>query len=165
MTQSQVDLGHSFFVEKRTVEGMASRGAPLRFAPFRPLPLSPASPLSRELVSNGSLPLPLCGGAQAPWRPSLPPPAALTKKRVLGRSVCQRGNTTQRRKLYLLYKDQICPFSAFTSFDFNSYYKKCLSIVPAQDYSHPWTDEMLYKKYNLSEEEIAFIESMIRPME
>lgn len=38
-------------------------------------------------------------------------------------------------------------------------------FVPIQDFSHPWTDEMLYKKYNLSEEEIAFIESMIRPME
>lgn len=38
-------------------------------------------------------------------------------------------------------------------------------FVPLQDFSHPWTDEMLYKKYNLNEEEIAFIESMIRPME
>ena len=37
--------------------------------------------------------------------------------------------------------------------------------VPLQDFSHPWTDEMLYKKYGLTEEEIAFIESMIRPME
>ncbi len=39
------------------------------------------------------------------------------------------------------------------------------SLVPLQDFSHPWTDEMLYKKYNLTEDEIAFIESMIRPME
>ncbi len=38
-------------------------------------------------------------------------------------------------------------------------------FVPLQDFSHPWTDEMLYKKYNLDETEIAFIESMIRPME
>ena len=38
-------------------------------------------------------------------------------------------------------------------------------FVPLQDFSHPWTDEMLYKKYGLNEEEIAFIESMIRPME
>ena len=39
------------------------------------------------------------------------------------------------------------------------------SLVPLQDFSHPWTDEMLYKKYGLTPEEIAFIESMIRPME
>lgn len=38
-------------------------------------------------------------------------------------------------------------------------------LVPIQDFSKPWTDEELYKKYNLTEEEIAFIESMIRPME
>lgn len=38
-------------------------------------------------------------------------------------------------------------------------------FVPLQDFSHPWTDEMLYKKYGLTQEEIAFIESMIRPME
>ncbi len=38
-------------------------------------------------------------------------------------------------------------------------------FVPLQDFSEPWTDEKLYKKYNLSAEEIAFIESMIRPME
>ena len=38
-------------------------------------------------------------------------------------------------------------------------------FVPIQDFSHPWTDEMLYKKYDLNEEEIAFIESMVRPME
>ena len=38
-------------------------------------------------------------------------------------------------------------------------------FVPLQDFSHPWTDEMLYEKYGLDEQEIAFIESMIRPME
>ncbi len=43
--------------------------------------------------------------------------------------------------------------------------KASYTFVPLQDFSHPWTDEMLYKKYNLSAEEIAFIESMIRPME
>jgi site-specific DNA-methyltransferase (adenine-specific) len=34
-----------------------------------------------------------------------------------------------------------------------------------QDFSENWTDEKLYKKYDLDEKEIAFIESMIRPME
>lgn len=43
--------------------------------------------------------------------------------------------------------------------------KAVYKFVPLQDFSHPWTDEMLYKKYNLDEKEIAFIESMIRPME
>jgi site-specific DNA-methyltransferase (adenine-specific) len=43
--------------------------------------------------------------------------------------------------------------------------KESFLFVPLQDFSHPWTDEMLYKKYGLTEDEIAFIESMIRPME
>lgn len=38
-------------------------------------------------------------------------------------------------------------------------------FVPMQDFSRPWTDAELYQKYGLTDEEIAFIESMIRPME
>ena len=38
-------------------------------------------------------------------------------------------------------------------------------FVPEQDFSKPWTDEELYEKYNLTQEEIGFIESMIRPMD
>ena len=43
--------------------------------------------------------------------------------------------------------------------------KAVFSLIPLQDFSEPWTDEKLYKKYNLTAEEIAFIESMIRPMD
>lgn len=43
--------------------------------------------------------------------------------------------------------------------------QKAYSCVPLQDFSKPWTDEELYQKYGLTDEEIAFIESMIRPME
>jgi len=43
--------------------------------------------------------------------------------------------------------------------------RECFSFVPVQDFSHPWTDAELYKKYNLTDEEIHFIESMIKPME
>ena len=42
--------------------------------------------------------------------------------------------------------------------------KGVFAFVPVQDYSKPWTDEELYAKYGLTEEEIVFIESMIRPM-
>ena len=36
--------------------------------------------------------------------------------------------------------------------------------VPIQDFSKEWTDEELYKKYNLSKEEIDFIENNVQPM-
>ena len=39
------------------------------------------------------------------------------------------------------------------------------TFVPLQDFSKPWTDEELYAKYGLTNEEIEFIESMIKPME
>ncbi|MBQ2001887.1 MAG: Eco57I restriction-modification methylase domain-containing protein, partial [Bacteroidaceae bacterium] len=38
-------------------------------------------------------------------------------------------------------------------------------FVPWLNYKETWTDEKLYAKYGLTDEEIAFIESMIRPME
>ena len=43
--------------------------------------------------------------------------------------------------------------------------KGVYGFVPMQDFSKPWTDEELYAKYNLTQEEIDFIESMIKPME
>ena len=43
--------------------------------------------------------------------------------------------------------------------------KRVYRHVPMQDFSKPWTDEELYAKYGLTQEEIDFIESMIRPMD
>lgn len=43
--------------------------------------------------------------------------------------------------------------------------KDRFAFVPIQDFSEQWTDEKLYKKYGITEEEQAFIESVIRPME
>lgn len=43
--------------------------------------------------------------------------------------------------------------------------KAVYQFVPMQDFSKPWTDEELYAKYDLTQEEIDFIESMIKPME
>jgi site-specific DNA-methyltransferase (adenine-specific) len=43
--------------------------------------------------------------------------------------------------------------------------KRVYNFVPMQDFSEEWTDEKLYKKYDLTKDEIAFIDSMIRPMD
>ena len=43
--------------------------------------------------------------------------------------------------------------------------QKVYEFVPVQDFSKPWTDEELYAKYGLTDEEIDFIESMIKPMD
>ena len=43
--------------------------------------------------------------------------------------------------------------------------QRVYNLVPMQDFSKPWTDEELYKKYKLTKKEIAFIEKMVRPMD
>jgi site-specific DNA-methyltransferase (adenine-specific) len=42
--------------------------------------------------------------------------------------------------------------------------KDNFQFVPIQDFSKEWTDELLYKKYNLSDEEVSLIEGTIRTM-
>lgn len=43
--------------------------------------------------------------------------------------------------------------------------QKVYQLVPIQDFSKPWTDKELYAKYGLTQDEIDFIETMIKPME
>jgi len=43
--------------------------------------------------------------------------------------------------------------------------RSAYSFVPIQDFSIAWTDERLYAKYGLTQEEIEYIENLIRPME
>jgi site-specific DNA-methyltransferase (adenine-specific) len=42
--------------------------------------------------------------------------------------------------------------------------RKVYTLVPMQDFSKKWTDVELYTKYNLTKDEISFIESMVKPM-
>ncbi len=43
--------------------------------------------------------------------------------------------------------------------------RKVYSFVPQQDFTQKWDDKKLYDKYGITDEEILFIESLIRPME
>jgi len=43
--------------------------------------------------------------------------------------------------------------------------RKVYTFVPTQDWTKKWTDKDLYEKYDLSEDEIAFIEKIVRPMD
>lgn len=40
--------------------------------------------------------------------------------------------------------------------------KECFRFIPREDFKKAWTDEKLYKKYELSDGEVAFIEATIR---
>ncbi|UTO04274.1 Eco57I restriction-modification methylase domain-containing protein [Moraxella sp. FZLJ2107] len=43
--------------------------------------------------------------------------------------------------------------------------KRVYQLVPVQDFSKPWTDSELFLKYGLNNEEIKYIQEMIRPMD
>jgi site-specific DNA-methyltransferase (adenine-specific) len=42
--------------------------------------------------------------------------------------------------------------------------RKVYTFVPTQTWDREWTDDALYAKYGITEDEIAFIESLVRPM-
>jgi len=43
--------------------------------------------------------------------------------------------------------------------------RKVYTFVPTQDWTQTWTNADLYDKYGITDEEIAFIESVVRPMD
>ena len=43
--------------------------------------------------------------------------------------------------------------------------KTVYQFVPLQDFTKPWTDEELYEKYDLTADEIAYVNLIIRPMD
>lgn len=43
--------------------------------------------------------------------------------------------------------------------------KLVFQFVPSRDFSKPWTDSELYALYDLTDDEIAFVESMIKPID
>lgn len=62
-------------------------------------------------------------------------------------------------------KTKFCRFLVSTILLTQNITKGKFIFVPSLPMLETWTDEKLYVKYGLTEEEIAFIESMIRPME
>lgn len=43
--------------------------------------------------------------------------------------------------------------------------RKVYAFVPTQEWTRRWTDQALYERYGLTGDEIAFIESVVRPMD
>lgn len=70
------------------------------------------------------------------------------------------------------YAENIISYTQTKFFHFCVFLKKntqnamagAYQFVPLQHFNESWTDEKLYAKYNLTDDEIAYIESMIRPM-
>lgn len=66
---------------------------------------------------------------------------------------------------YTFLKTQFARFLVLMSLSAVNLSKLVFSFVPLLDFKQRWTDEELYKKYGLDENEIEFINSIVRPLE
>ncbi len=72
-------------------------------------------------------------------------------------------NETEASNTLLYLKTRFARFLLLLSMSSINLSKLVFTFVPIQDFSKPWTDKELYHKYGLNDEEIAFVESMIKP--
>lgn len=92
----------------------------------------------------------------------LKPNEICTDSYVIG-GVCDSIN--QAENFYNYLRTSFVRFLILQSLSSINLSREAYILVPVQDFSKDWSDEKLYAKYGLTDEEIAFIESMIRPME
>ncbi len=74
-------------------------------------------------------------------------------------------NREEAENLVTYMKSRFARFLLSTILLTQNIAKDKFQLIPLQDFSKPWTDAELYAKYGLTDEEISFIESMIKPME
>lgn len=91
------------------------------------------------------------------------PPNAVCTETYLVAGAFDNERTAENMIIYL--KTKFVRFLIMQMLASMNMSKISYSFVPIQNFSKSWTDEELYEKYKLTDEEIAFIESMIRPME
>lgn len=92
----------------------------------------------------------------------LPPPSACTESYLV---IGSYNDKVTAENLLTYIQTKFCRFLISQTLASMNMTRTSYSFVPLQDFSKPWTDAELYTKYGLTEEEIAFIESMIRPMD
>ena len=103
----------------------------------------------RKVIGASLLCLALqCTGAQATGSISLDSSSFL-------KSASERGNSSTKFFRHLVSLRKLTQHALRSTY----------SWVPVQAWNRQWTDKALYKKYELTTEEIDYVESVIRPME
>lgn len=74
-------------------------------------------------------------------------------------------NITEPENLLAYLKTKFARFLVLQAVSSIHISRTSFTFVPMLDFSKPWTDEELYEKFGLNKDEIAFIDSMIKPME
>lgn len=74
-------------------------------------------------------------------------------------------NTLEEAQNYASYiKTKFVRFLVFVTLSSMHITRDSFQFVPMQDFKEPWSDQKLYEKYGLTEDEQQYIESMIKPM-
>lgn len=98
---------------------------------------------------------------------------------VLGKPLIAESPSVCTQSFLFFYSDSKSEIESIESYYKTRFFRFLVSLrkitqdatrstymwVPNQRWNTLWSDEKLYKKYDLSREEIAFIEKMIRPMD
>lgn len=90
-----------------------------------------------------------------------PPPSACTQTYLI---VSPFPSEESARSFASYYRTRLFRFLVSVRKITQDALRSTYSWVPKQSWDRNWTDEALYEKYGITEDETAFIESMIRPM-
>ncbi len=90
-----------------------------------------------------------------------PPPSACTQSYLI---VSPFQSEREARSFASYYRTRFFRFLVSLRKITQDALRSTYTWVPQQAWNKTWTDEMLYEKYGITKDEIAFIESMIRPM-
>jgi site-specific DNA-methyltransferase (adenine-specific) len=106
------------------------------------------------------------GGQKIPdsvlGKPWLSPPPSVSTQSFLGFWVASEDEARSLESYYRTkFFRHLVSLRKLTQHALRSTY----SWVPVQTWDRAWTDKVLYKKYGLTNEEIEYIESVIRPMD
>lgn len=91
------------------------------------------------------------------------PPGTICTETYLVIGVYKKG--AEARNLVAYMRTRFFRFLVSLFMYSHSITKETYAFVPILDMNIHWTDKKLYKRYGLTKDEIAFIESKIRPME
>jgi len=106
------------------------------------------------------------GGQKIPdsvlGRPWLSPPPSVCTGSFLA---IPAESETAARSIQSYYRTKLFRFLVSLRKITQDAFSHMYAWVPIQTWDRQWTDKMLYRKYGLSQDEIDFIEEVIRPME
>lgn len=125
-------------------------------------------PKNIEAVDTYKVIIPRSGnpGGTILGRPKLSEPNSCSSNTyIVVLPISESLTKTQAENVIIYLKTRFVRFLIATKTSTQDMPPRAYSFVPLQDFSKAWTDGELYEKYELTEKEISFIESMIPPMD